>query len=263
MGGRGPTGRPPHMLPEDLPPTPQSTFPRELVALCATGRSRIIAVRARAGPQRFALTAAILRSIRGAGIVVASSPGADAYRRFFDAQSPALRARWTVLEGGNTEGGVGAVAHALSRAGDLISEPHREGSLSALWLPAHIVEALGLLPTDGTGLVVIDSWDGLLSEYLPDQPAAPHSCPTRETLEGILVRAFREYANAIVVVIVDSSSQSRIGDLSDGVVEVAVRDDVGVLTGSILVSQTDQGVPRRESVGFHLEGGVVRWHLNR
>jgi hypothetical protein len=155
------------------------------------------------------------------------------------------------------------VARALSGASGLIVNPSHEASLSALWLPAHIVEAFALLPTDGTGLVVIDSWDDLLSEYLPEQSVPPISCPSHAGLEKILVQALRTFAHAIVVVIVDSSSRSGLVDPADGVVEVAIRGEYGVVAGSILVTKTGQGSDRRVPIGFHVEGGRVRWHVNR
>jgi len=244
-------------------PDDESPLPDELRAFCLGDRPRVIAVRARPGPDRFALTTAVLRSVTGPGVIVATSDGAPAYREFFGARDTGQSPRWTVLEGGNAEGGIRATARALALARELVVDPDREESLSALWLPAHVTEAFGLLPADGSGLVVIDSWDGLLAEYLRDAPTASPPWPSPEELEKILIRTLRQHAPATVVVIVDSSSRSRIADLTDGVIEISARGQYGVLSGSILVSRNDGHPTRREPIRFHLDGGVIRWHLNR
>ncbi|MGC2359631.1 MAG: hypothetical protein WA691_04925 [Thermoplasmata archaeon] len=246
-------------------PTPKdpATLPDELAVLCQGGRAKIIAVLARPGVERLALTTAVLQTLTSPGVVVATRDGADAYREFFRSWNPTRSGRWTVLEGGNSEGGIRAVARALARARDLIDDPNREESLSALWLPAHILEAFGLLPADGAGLVVIDSWDGLLDEYLSEVSPTADPWPSPHQLEKILVRTLRQYAQALVVVLVDSSSQSRLAELADGVVEVVARGDYGTLAGSILVTRRSEGPHPAQSLRFHLEGGTIRWHLNR
>lgn len=255
-------GRP--NMTDALPPiTDTTTLPRELVSFCFDKHTKIIAVLARPGPERFALATAVLRAMRSPGVVVATRDGAADYRAFFEAEGEHLPAAWTVLEGGNSEGGIRAVARALTRSRELIADPELEESLSALWLPSHIVEAFGLLPADGTGLVVLDSWDGLIHEYLPERSRAADGFPSAEKLEKILVNTLRKYAQALVVVIVDSSSHSRIAELADGTIEVVARGQFGTLSGSVLVSRKDGDVPHRDSLRFHLESGTLHWQSNR
>lgn len=249
--------------PFDASPTGSTTLPDELNAFYRAPRPTIVAVLARAGPERLALATALLRAMTCPGVVVATREGAGAYRDFIGAVDPPLPAPWTVLEGGNSEGGVQAVARALRHSRDLIVDSNLEEALSALWLPAHILEAFGLLPADGSGLVLLDSWDGLLQEYLPEVARESEGWPTSEQLETILARTLRKYAQALVVVIVDSSSRSRIVDLADGVIEVVTRGQFGVLSGSVLVTRKTGGSPQRDSLRFQLEGGTIRWHLNR
>jgi hypothetical protein len=244
-------------------PTNESSLPAEFSALCQEGRAKILVVRARPGPERFALTTAVLATLSGPGVVVATSAEADGYREFFARRSTGPGSRWVVLKGGNSEGGIRAVARALARARELVVETDREDALAALWLPGHILEAFGLLPADGSGLVVVDSWDGLISEYLPGAPPGIGAWPSPEELETILVRTLRRYAQSLVVVIVDSASRSHIADLADGVIDVAARGQFGVIAGSVLVSGKANDLPRPQPVGFHLEGGRIRWHPNR
>ncbi len=252
-----------HTPSTDLGPTDSTTLPEELNAFYRAPRPTIVAVLARAGPERLALTTALLRAMTCSGVVVATRGGADAYRAFFGTVNPQLPASWTVLEGGNSEGGVQAVARALAHSRDLISDPNLEETLSALWLPAHILEAFGLLPADGSGLVLLDSWDGLLQEYLPEASHDSDAWPTADHLEKILARTLRKYAQALLVVIVDSSSRSRIADLADGVIEVVTQGQFGVLSGSVFVTRKSGNTSQRDSLRFHLEGGAIRWHLNR
>lgn len=242
---------------------PEVRLPDELNLLCESGRTRVVAVSARPGPERFALTTAVLNALTRPGVVVATAEGAPGYREFFRNRKAADAPAWTVLEGGNAEGGIRATARALALARELVVDPDREEALSALWLPAHVTEAFGLLPVDGTGLVIIDSWDGLLDEYLRGAPPASSAWPSPHELEKILVRTLRRHAQALVVVIVDSSSRSHIVDLADGAVEVTTRGQYGVLSGSILVTRNDGQPTPREPVRFHLDGGIIRWHSPR
>ena len=252
-----------HTPSTDLGPTDSTTLPEELNAFYRAPRPTIVAVLARAGPERLALTTALLRAMTCSGVVVATRGGADAYRAFFGTVNPQLPASWTVLEGGNSEGGVQAVARALAHSRDLISDPNLEETLSALWLPAHILEAFGLLPADGSGLVLLDSWDGLLQEYFPRHPTIPTHGRRRTTWRRSSPGPSRKYAQALLVVIVDSSSRSRIADLADGVIEVVTQGQFGVLSGSVFVTRKSGNTSQRDSLRFHLEGGAIRWHLNR
>jgi hypothetical protein len=242
---------------------PPSGLPDELNVFCLGDRTKVVAVSARPGPERFALTTAVLDALTRPGVVVATAEGAPGYREFFRNRKTASPPAWTVLEGGNAEGGIRATARALALARELVVDPDREEAVSALWLPAHVTEAFGLLPPDGTGLVIIDSWDGLLDEYLRGVPPASSDWPSPQELEKILVQTLRQHAQALVVVIVDSSSRSRIVDLADGVVEVTTRGQYGVLSGSILVTRNDGQPGVRTPVRFHLDGGRIRWHPPR
>lgn len=243
--------------------TDTTSLPRELLSLYGDPRTKVVALLARPGPERFALTTAVLRAMQCPGVVVATRDGAAGYREFFEAERSQLPAEWMVLEGGNSEGGIRAVARALSRSRELITDPGFEESLSALWLPSHIVEAFGLLPADGSGVVVLDSWDGLIREYLPEGPRPTEEWPSPGQLEKILVNTLRKYAQSLVVVIVDSSSRSHLSHLADAVIEVVARGQFGILSGSVLVSRKDGGVPHRDSLRFRLEGGTLHWQSNR
>ena len=249
------------MTSSDPHPTSTTTLPEELNVFYRSARPAIITVLARAGPERLALTTSVLRSMTCPGVVVATRGDARAYERFFETLTPPLPAPWTVLEGGNSEGGVRAIARALAHARELLRGPNLEEELSALWLPPHVVEAFGLLPADGSGLVLLDSWDGLLQEYIPADGDGSEAWPQADQLEEILARTLRKYAQALLVVIVDSSSHSRITDLADGVVEVVAREQFGGLSGSVLVTRKSEGAPVRASLRFHVESGALRWHI--
>jgi hypothetical protein len=256
------------MSTHETPPTDESTagsttLPEELNAFYRARRPTIVAVLARAGPERLALTAALIRAMTCPGVVVATRDGADGYRAMFASGGSQPSGDWTVLEGGNSEGGVQAVARALAHSRDLIAEPDLEEALSALWLPAHILEAFGLLPADGSGLVLLDSWDGLLAEYLPDAEHDSEARPSVAQLEKILARTLRKYAQALLVVIVDSASRSQVAQLADGVVEVVTQGQFGVLSGSVLVTRKHGSASLQDSLRFHLDGGTIRWHPPR
>lgn len=242
-------------------PTESHLLPAPFRLFCQDRRPSIIAVRARPGPDRFALATAVLRTMSSPGVVVATAEAAGAYRQFFGAPH-STRIPWTVLEGGNSDGGIRAVARALHRARELVADADREGALSALWLPSHILEAFGLLPVDGAGVVLIDSWDGLLSEYLADGAGNVEAWPTTAELEQILFRTLRRHAQALVVVIVDASSRSRLAGLADAVVEVVSRGQYGTLSGSVLITRKDRGTPERTSHRFMLDGGRLRWQAD-
>ncbi|MCI4339070.1 MAG: hypothetical protein L3J68_01895 [Thermoplasmata archaeon] len=249
--------------PSDSGPADSTALPEELNAFYRAPRPTIVAVLARAGPERFALTAALIRAMTCPGVIVATRDGAGAYRTLLASAAPQPPGPWTVLEGGNSEGGVQAVARALAHSRDLIAEPELEEALSALWLPAHILEAFGLLPADGSGLVILDSWDGLLAEYLPDVEHDSEARPTVPQLEKILARTLRKYAQALLIVIVDSASRSEVAHLADGVIEVVTQGQFGVLSGSLLITRGNGNSSRQDSLRFHLDGGTIRWHSSR
>jgi hypothetical protein len=246
----------PHRSP-DSAATP--SWPEELLRFYREPGGQILLVRCARGPAALTLGTVLLGQLPGPGVVVATPERARVYREGLTRPGTPERHGWTVLEA--TPGladEIRAMARALAAAPRLLADPQRDGVLSALWLPPAILEAMGRLPDDGAGVLVVDSWDALVAGYTPDGAIAPDGMPTRSELESFLAGSLRRFGRTHVVLITDGSPTALL-PLVDGIVDVDVALDGPRVRASFRVTRARGWTVDERQLALSLETGEVTW----
>jgi KaiC/GvpD/RAD55 family RecA-like ATPase len=93
-----------------------------------------------------------------------------------------------------------------------------------LWLPPPLQEAWSRLNPDRPALIVIDSWDALIEQYLSPSEGGARAVPDRSEIERLLLRRMSRSA-AHLVFVLEREQQTALDYLVNGVV-VLQRDAV-------------------------------------
>lgn len=111
---------------------------------------------------------------------------------------------------------VARVASQTSRVIEMGTGADREFS-EFLWLPPPIQDAWSRLPPDGGSIVVIDSWDALIEQYLGGLGPSADSAPDRGEVERILLRQLNR-GRAHVVIVLERRDETQLDYLVNGVI---------------------------------------------
>jgi len=93
-----------------------------------------------------------------------------------------------------------------------------------LWLPPPLQEAWARLTPDRPALIVIDSWDALIEQYLSPSEGGTRAVPDRSEIERLLLRRMSR-SSAHLVFVLEREQQTALDYLVNGVV-VLQRDAV-------------------------------------
>ncbi|MCI4351544.1 MAG: hypothetical protein L3K15_08555 [Thermoplasmata archaeon] len=86
-----------------------------------------------------------------------------------------------------------------------------------LWLPTPIQDAWSRLPPDASSIIIIDSWDALVEQYLGGFGPVSVALPDRQEVERILLRQLGR-GKAHVVIVLERREESQLDYLVNGVI---------------------------------------------
>lgn len=86
-----------------------------------------------------------------------------------------------------------------------------------LWLPPSVQDAWSRLPSDSPSLVVIDSWDALVEQYMGGSGPRTEELPDRSEVERILLRQLGK-SRAHVIIVLERREETQLDYLVNGVV---------------------------------------------
>jgi hypothetical protein len=113
-------------------------------------------------------------------------------------------------------------AHVGSRvsAKQLLSEKLTEEQAECLWLPGAVQSAPSAADPKTSTLIVLDSWDALVDQYLEGVPAAGSPKPSRSEIERKLVSRMAR-GNVMLVLVLERDISSVLDYPVDGIVETS------------------------------------------
>ncbi len=181
-------------------------------------------IRGPPGSGKSTFSLALLEEFRGDKVLITNRVGQDELGREFP---------WLGHNGGrsiqivDTASWVGTVsqtaqtvAHSLNRL--LETESATNADLSSfLWLPAPLQDAWSRMDPEHRTLVVIDSWDALVEQYLAGGPSAD-GAPDRAEIERLLMRRMSKLPSHLVFIL-EREEQTSLDYLVNGVI-VAQRE---------------------------------------
>lgn len=196
-------------------------LPAELREFLALPGPQSLLIRGPPGSGKTTLCLALLEAAAGRRILVTSRVSPEELHRGFPwLGENHVASNIQIVDTTTLEANVREAAHAMRESGGMV-----QGSSTAdarelnefLWLPSPIQEAWSRMPTDAPAIVVIDSWDALVEQYLGGFGPASGELPDRSEVERILLRQLAK-GRAHVVIVLERREESQLDYLVNGVV---------------------------------------------
>jgi GvpD gas vesicle protein len=206
-------------LPRVTPPAqlPELCLPSELRTFVSRPGPLTLLVRGPPGSGKTTLGLALLGAFRGSRILITNRVDQAELRGDFP---------WLELEGANsiqvieaqdsTHGLVEAAA-AVNSLSSILSPEGNEDLGKFMWLPQPVQVAYACIDPSRPTLVVIDSWDALVEEFMGRTPSRDHPAPSREEVERLLL-TYMQRSGVTLVLILEREDQSQLDYLVNAVV---------------------------------------------
>lgn len=162
---------------------------------------------------------AIMEAFGGRRVLVTTRvPKAELVRSFPWLDSPSAEPSF-LIDGSDHPGSLSDSSRVAERLSSLV-KPGDSGEPSLrgfLWLPPAVQEAWSLLETRERSIVVIDSWDALIEDYLGKPHGAARDLPGREEIERILLGRMQQ-TPAHLVLVLERREETQLDYLVNGTV---------------------------------------------
>jgi KaiC/GvpD/RAD55 family RecA-like ATPase len=196
-------------------------LPTELTDFLALPGPQSLLVRGPPGSGKSTLCLALLEAAAGHRVLVTSRVShADLARAFPWLGDDGAAHKIEIVDTSQSEERLRDIGISMARRHDLLDEGNPESKAAAefLWLPSAVQEAWSHLPENGPSIVVIDSWDALVEQYLGGTSGTPSTeLPDRGEVERILLRALCR-SRAHVVIVLERREESQLDYLTNGVI---------------------------------------------
>lgn len=192
-------------------------LPVEISEYARADLPQTLLVRGLPGTGKTMFSLALLRSFPGRRVYISSRVTTAELRREF----PWLGNngdRIETIDASDWSGGVRRAAEMLDGARSLVLHPETSREMRSLWLPEPILEMWSRLDPSSPSMVVVDSWDALIEQYLGFRPPNGHAVPDRSEVERILIDQLTR-ATVFLVLITERDELTQLDYLVNGVVQ--------------------------------------------
>jgi hypothetical protein len=200
--------------PEDTCP---STIPPELRAFLARPGPQSLLIRGPPGCGKSTLALAILEAFNGTRVLITNRITVRELRVDF----PWLNLRGPhpiqIVDGDPSTYGIAQAAAAVHALADIVRPESSQQVADFLWLPGAVQDAYSSLDPAGAAMVVIDSWDALVEEFVAKTTAANLQMPSREDVERLLL-AYMRRTNVTLVLVLERELLTQLDYLVTAVV---------------------------------------------
>jgi hypothetical protein len=196
--------------------TPLGDLLERLGRLLEPDLPRLIVVRTRDRAASAALVERVLDRHRGAAVVVVHPP--EAAQSLYHPKYDATRT-WSILTTTDALGSIEMAARTMGVASTVFSDAADDLRVRRLWLPQRILEGYAVLPASTDGVLVVDDWRALVTDYLSTGERRSAGLPDAEELDRLLGDAFHALSESHLMVITSGRSKTLEG-LATAVLEV-------------------------------------------
>jgi KaiC/GvpD/RAD55 family RecA-like ATPase len=161
----------------------------------------------------------MLEAARGRRVLVTSRVSQTELQRGFPWLGENETAHIQIVDTSNLDATVKDMSRSLAEARRLVDESGTKNRelTEFLWLPPAIQDAWSQLPADSASIVVIDSWDALIEQYMGGANPNNPEIPDRSEVERMLLRHLGR-GRAHVVIVLERREESQLDYLVNGVV---------------------------------------------
>lgn len=194
-------------------------LPEELREFLSLPGPQSLLVRGPPGSGKTTLCLALLEASTGHRVLITSRVSQAELHRGFPWLGENGSSRILIVDTSNLDATVGEVGRTIAESRRWVEETGAKSRelTEFLWLPSPIQEAWSQLPPDSPSIVIIDSWDALVEQYMGGIGANKPELPDRGEVERMLLRHLGR-GRAHVVIVLERREESQLDYLVNGVV---------------------------------------------
>jgi GvpD gas vesicle protein len=246
-------------FPETAPQyqAPELSLPSELRTFVSRPGPLSLLVRGPPGSGKTTLGLALLESFRGSRILITNRVDESELRGDFPWLVLGGSDSIQVIEAQDSTHGLVEAAAAVNSLSSILTPAGSQDMGRFLWLPQPIQIAYACIDPSRPTLVVIDSWDALVEEFMGREPAKGHPAPNREEVERLLL-GYMARSGVTLVLILEREVQSQLDYLVNAVVATERTTVEGRLERWLYVPKLRGQRIETPSYPFTLEGARFR-----
>jgi KaiC/GvpD/RAD55 family RecA-like ATPase len=196
---------------------PAQTIPVELRAFLSRPGPQSLLIRGPPGCGKTTLSLALLDAFPGTRVLVTNRVTDAELRVDFPWLALGGPDPIQIVDAERPEYGIEQAARAVHALASLVDRSGSEDVSSFLWLPQAIQEAYASLDPERPAMVVVDSWDALVEEFIAHVTDGRIGLPGREDVERLLL-AYMRRSMVTLVLVLEREGQTQLDYLVTAVV---------------------------------------------
>jgi KaiC/GvpD/RAD55 family RecA-like ATPase len=193
------------------------SLPAEIQTFVARPGPQSLLVRGPPGSGKTTLGLALLGAFTGRRILVTNRVSQTELRGDFPWLHLGEADGIQVIDASDRSHGLAEAAMAVHELPKIVTEETGEDVSSFMWLPEAVQEAYSSIDSNRPAMVVIDSWDALVEDFMASGPSDHLATPERQDVERLLL-SFMRRSEVTLVLILERDIPSQLDYLVNAVV---------------------------------------------
>ena len=196
-------------------------LPPELVEFSLREPPRSLLIRGEPGAGKSTLALTVLSAFRGKRLLVTSRVTKEEIENDYPWLRTNVEGPVEVIEALANTSRLETKGRAIRAGAELIHSTPDDTELESLWLPDGVIDAFSRVGPGTPGMIVVDSWDALVEQYVGGVKHDSGPYPDREEIERLMLGVLGR-GRVHLVLVVEREGPSQLDYLVDGVVACVV-----------------------------------------